>query len=171
MSKEYSESEEEYEVDNVADDGAEEAPTVVAAPEKPVGRQGKKKDPTTEDKRSKTSVSNIEKARNARLKKIQQQREAAANQYEIESSSDEDNPTELVIQKKKKPVLATATEARLMKLELLLEKIALQEKAKKPRAPRKIVIQQAPAPVAPKVAAPVAQPVQEHLKKKILLDL
>ena len=98
------------------------------------------------------------------MAKIAAAREAAVNQYDLESSSD-DEPTELVIQKKKKPVLATATEARLMKLELMLEKIALQEKTKK--KPKQIIVHTQAAPVQ----APKASNIEEHLKKKILLDL
>ena len=120
-------------------------------------------DPAVGDRRKKTSVANIEKAR--RLdSRIQKQKEAAKNTYEVEeSSSSEDEETELVLTKKKKPALVTAQEARLMKLELMLEKIALQEKAKKPKKEKtlKIEIQQ-PQQAPPK---------NDTLKKKILLDL
>ena len=167
---------EEYEIDTDRErdpskesvpkmDSKDETTTLDKPPQPDVKKKnprGKKIDPTAADKRRTTSISNVEKARIARMAKIQQQREAAANQYEIESS-DEEEPTELVLQKKKKPILATATEARLMKLELMLEKLALQEKSKKKT--KTIILQPAP------VAKPEPKPQQEHLKKRILLDL
>ena len=133
--------------------------------ENPKKPKKSKIDPAVGDRRKTTSVANIEKARKARLERIQKQIEAARNTYEVEeSSSSEDEETELVLtKKKKKPALITAQEARLMKLELMLEKMALQEKAKKPKKEKTLKIE-----IQPQVQAPAKN---ETLKKKILLDL
>ena len=68
-----------------------------------------------DDKRKQTSAANIGKARLVRLERLAQQKEAAKDQYEIPSSSDEDDGTELVITRKKKPEVGTATDVRIAK--------------------------------------------------------
>ena len=127
---------------------------------------------TENDRRRETSKANIEKARAARLERIRKEKEADKDKYVIEESSseEEDDDTELVLKKAKKPKQLTEVEARMLKLELLLENLALQEKKKKlqdKKKPKKIEIE-VKQPVAVKKEAPSAA---EHVKKRMLLDL
>ena len=119
----------------------------VAEPEEvtvPRTKTGRKKTPVT-DKKKAACAANLAKAREERLQRIQAEKEAAANQYEVESSS-EDEETELVLSKKKKPALVTKMEADIMKLQLQIEKMDLQLKQKAKKQPRVIVVKREEAP-------------------------
>jgi hypothetical protein len=122
-------------------------------------------DPVKGDMRKVANIQNLVKARAARLARLEAAKLAAANQYEVCSSSDDD---EIILSKKHKPKIITKDEERILKLELMLEKYILQEQEKNKRPPKeKRVIQiQLPQPV-------VKEPSQElvNLKKKFLLDL
>lgn len=157
----------EYEYESVSDEETEqnvEEEVEQVAPVKQVNTEPPKKEkkPIKEnDKRKISSAENLKKAREARLARIRAQKEAATNQYEIESSSDDE--TEIVLTKQKKPVLVTKQEAKMRELELqlartnlMLEKIAVQHKKKK-------VIQINPAPIPPEQAQ-----LDKALKKKYL---
>ena len=131
---------------------------------------------TDNDRRKETSKANIEKARSTRLERIRIEKEAEKDRYVIEESSsesEEEEDTELVLKKSKKPKQLTEVEARMMKLELLLENLALQEKKKKlqdKKKPKKIEIQVNQS--APKKEDPAAHnPRVEQMKKRMLLDL
>ena len=137
---------------------------------------------TENDRRRETSKANIEKARAARLDRIRKEKEAEKDKYVIEESSSEEDcesDTELVLKKAKKPKQLTEVEARMMKLELLLENLALQEKKKKlqdKKKPKKIEIEVKQGPAAPSPAMGVkggapANPLIDHMKKRMLLDL
>jgi hypothetical protein len=130
--------------------------------EVPRTKTGRKKVPLTEKKKAACAI-NLAKAREDRLQRIQAQKEAAANQFEIESS-EEDEETELVLSKKKKPALVSKMEAEVMKLQLQMEKIELQLKQKAKKQPRVIVVKQ-----EDKVAPPVVKALDAHTKR--LLDL
>ena len=120
-----------------SDPEPEEAVEEVAV-EPPRTKTGRKKTPIT-DKKKAACAANLAKAREERLQRIQAEKEAAANQYEVESSS-EDEETELVLSKKKKPALVTKMEADIMKLQLQIEKMDLQLKQKAKKQPRVIVV-------------------------------
>ena len=130
-------------------------------------KSGKVKKPLKDDdKRKVSSAANLAKAREARMAKIAAQREAAKNQFELESSSDEEaEGTELVLSKGKKKVV-TESDVKMRELELKLEranlmidKLVTQQKDGK----RKKVIQL----VATAVAEPVKK-AKDELKKKYL---
>ena len=112
--------------------------------ELPRTKTGRKKTPIT-DKKKAACAANLAKAREERLQRIQAEKEAAANQYEVESSS-EDEETELVLSRKKKPALVTKMEADIMKLQLQIEKMDLQLKQKAKKQPRVIVVKGAVPP-------------------------
>ena len=135
-----------------AESNLEAEEVVVAEPEEvvvPRTKTGRKKTPTT-DKKKVACAANLAKARVERLQRIHAEKEAAANQYEVESSS-EDEETELVLSKKKKPALVTKMEADIMKLQLQIEKMDLQLKQKAKKQPRVIVVKREEAAVeAPK---------------------
>ena len=115
----------------------------------PRTKTGRKKTPIT-DKKKAACAANLAKAREERLQRIQAEKEAAANQFEVESSS-EDEETELVLSKKKKPALVTKMEADIMKLQLQIEKMDLQLKQKAKKQPRVIVVKREESAVeAPK---------------------
>ena len=135
-----------------AEPNPEPEEVVVAEPEEviiPRTKTGRKKTPTT-DKKKAACAANLAKAREERLQRIQAEKEAAANQFEVESSS-EDEETELVLSRKKKPALVTKMEADIMKLQLQIEKMDLQLKQKAKKQPRVIVVKREEAAVeAPK---------------------
>lgn len=144
---------EEVEVEEVSED----VPTAEAAV-----KSGRKKGPVS-DKKKAACAANLAKARAERMQRITAEKEAAANQFEVESSS-EDEATELVLSRKKKPALVTKFEAEMMKLQLQVEKIELQLKQKAKKQPRVIVVQK---DVEQPAAA--AKPIDAHMKR--LLDL
>ena len=132
---------------------------------------------TDNDRRKETSKANIEKARATRLERIRREKEAEKDRYVIEESSsesEEEEDTELVLKKSKKPKQLTEVEARMMKLELLLENLALQEKKKKlqdKKKPKKIEIHVGSASGAAPNPAVITNPRVEQMKKRMLLDL
>ena len=121
-----------------------------------------RKTPLSEDGRSASSKLNVQKARETRAALAAQRKAVEANEYELQTSSDDDE-AELVLERKKKPKLVTALEMRMMKLELTLEKLAIQEKQKKPK--KVIEIQIKPEAKAPKAPRAVT------LKERIFLDI
>ena len=93
-------------------------------------------DPATGDKRKTQSAINIVKAREARLEKLRLQKQLDKDQVELDEESD--GETELVIQRQAKTKVITPEEARLLKLELALQQLALQQKIKEKRT-KKVV--------------------------------
>ena len=130
-------------------------------------KSGKVKKPLKDDdKRKVSSAANLAKAREARMAKIAAQREAAKNQFELESSSDEETEgTELVLSKGKKKVVTEQDvkmrelELKLERANLMIEKLATQQKDVK----KKKVIQLVPTAVAEPV-----KKAKDELKKKYL---
>lgn len=130
-------------------------------------KSGKVKKPLKDDdKRKVSSAANLAKAREARMAKIAAQREAAKNQFELESSSDEEaEGTELVLSKGKKKVVTEQDvkmrelELKLERANLMIEKLATQQKDVK----KKKVIQLVPTAVAEPV-----KKAKDELKKKYL---
>lgn len=135
-----------------------EPPIEVPKPELITREKGKNKDGSS-DRRKASSISNIAKARAARMAKIAQAKEAAADQYEVEES-DEDE--ELVVSKKAKPKVITKMEADMLLLQHKIDKLELQVKQKRPKK----VIQ---IEVAQKKRAPAAEAEVRQVQK--LLDL
>lgn len=138
-------------------------PSTVVEPPKKV-----KKPMKPDDKRAKgSSAKNLEKARATRLAKIAAVKEAAKNQYVIDSSeSEEEEDVQPVLTKGRKAQVVTAQEAKMREMELKLEavslkleKLELQHKAKK--QPKVYQITAAAAATPANVQA-------EKIKKKYL---
>jgi hypothetical protein len=116
-----------------------EAMEAAKSEEVPVPQKKVKKPLKPGDKRSLgSSAENLKKGRATRLANIHAQKLAALNQYEIKSSSDEDEDTEPVLTRQKKPIRVDANSAKMIELEaklekanLLIDKLALQAKLKK----------------------------------------
>ena len=127
-------------------------------------KQKTKIDPETGDKRKLSGGANLAKARAARLARIAAVKEAAKNQYEVVSSED-DEIVDIILTKKKKNII-NKDEERMLKLELMLEKLMLQEKMKNEKPSKKVI--------SINLTPPTPLPVKHEMTptmKKYLLDL
>lgn len=132
------------------------------------------------DKRKQTSALNAKKAREARLEKIKVMKTTDEYEVEEQSSEDSDSETELVITRKSKPKVVGGDEARLLKIELQLQQIALQQKEKDRKKKhyvekqvKKLSDMKDVAHAAARETAAIKQPTSEASEqyRKRLLDL